>query len=77
MTNFKDKVKTYQNKEIDLDVERMYFQTNKIIVANGKAYPSKIHFKKDMPFNPGERVKTIDDPLFWEDIEYFNTFYAK
>ncbi len=75
LDDFKNKSNLYRNqKEFGAELSDLKFNTNKVLFGNGKLYPSKIHFKKDISFNLGESAQIIDDELFWEDLEY-NYFY--
>lgn len=75
LDDFKNKSNLYRNqKEFVAELSDLKFNTNKVLFGNGKLYPSKIHFKKDVSFNLGESAQIIDDELFWEDLEY-NYFY--
>ena len=75
LDDFKNKSNLYRNqKEFSAELSDLKFNTNKVLFGNGKLYPSKIHFKKDISFNLGESAQIIDDELFWEDLEY-NYFY--
>jgi hypothetical protein len=75
LDDFKNKSNLYRNqKEFVAELSDLKFNTNKVLFGNGKLYPSKIHFKKDVSFNLGESAQIIDHELFWEDLEY-NYFY--
>lgn len=75
LDDFKNRVKMYRNeKDLEVDISDMSFNTNKVLYGNGKLYPSKIHFKNDVSFNLGDSAQAIDHELFWEDLEY-NYFF--
>jgi hypothetical protein len=78
LDDFQKNARVYLNDEtFNTNIEKLNFETNKVIYSNNKLYPSKIHYKKDVSFNLGERSNVIDDPLFWEDFEHFYFSYEK
>lgn len=52
-------------------LKNLYFRSCKLIVASGKTYASKLHWKNDTEVNPSEFNPVIDDAEFWEDLEYY------
>jgi hypothetical protein len=65
----KEKAKILTN-----DLESLVFRTNRKILKDDRAYPSLAALKSDEPLEniaSHEFSPVSDDPLFWEDLEYF------
>lgn len=52
------------------------FKTNKIILSNGKIYPSNAHRLLDIPAENGKPIggNVLDTPKFFEELDYFYIF---
>ena len=53
--------------------DNLYYKSNKIILSNGKFYPSIYCLKRDMPVNGPvkEVLPVVDEPDFWKDSDDF------
>ncbi len=73
--NFLQDTKKYLDKEIDLNtnLDKMMFKTNKVIMSKEKIYISYAHLDKDMPLNDfnNKTSNIIDDKKFWADYAHF------
>lgn len=67
------KIETPKQEEIDKfkGLKGLYFKTSKVIASKGKMYPSKFHWKNDVKLDVSKFNQVVDDPSFWEDLEYF------
>lgn len=68
------------NKLNELKINKnLKFRSNKLILANGKAYPSFYHYKKGINFS-NNNLETMDfiydDDLFAKDLDYYSIFQA-
>jgi hypothetical protein len=62
----------------DKDLSKLFFRSNKIILSDGKSYPSVTAFKN------GKNMETYDDITelvdhedFWKELEYYSVFEKK
>lgn len=56
---------------------RLMFRSGKVILAQGKAYPSLAHMKANLPMQHlnDNTAHVIDDPLFWRDIAHMSIWF--
>lgn len=63
------KGKKTEIKSINLINKSTYFATNKVILSNGKIYPSQSHWENNIEASQFNKI--IDNNTFWEELEYF------
>jgi hypothetical protein len=82
--NFWDESKQYLNFELDKDKSlsqdgNLWFRSNKFTLSEGKIFLSKSAWRRNLPTTSFENniMTLIDDPEFWEDLDYFYIFKQK
>jgi hypothetical protein len=60
------------------DLSELFFRSNKIILSDGKAYPSVPAFKNGKHMETYDDItELIDDEEFWKELEYYSVFEKK
>ena len=80
--DFLAQMANYQNKEIDKDwkvEEDTWYKSNKFILSGSKIYLSRFALKNNLPTESFDHntQTLIDDPLTWEELDFYYYFRQK
>ena len=56
-----------------INIDKLYYRSKKYTLSNGRIFPSKAAYLHNLPIDNFDVnfCKTIDDPEFWKEEEYF------
>lgn len=67
-------VEDAKTKVSSIDLDNASFSSSKKTLFNQKIYPSLYHAKFNIPYGNSNIFKTVKDPLFLKDLEFFYIF---
>ena len=58
-----------------LDLNSLFYRSNKYTLSNGKIYPSEASYKEDKPLQDKTQIfPVINKELFWESLDNYHIF---